>query len=293
MILVVGGTGRLGSRLTGELVGHGASVRVMARGESQPFPGKPVDGVELVRGSLASGTDCGRAVAGCSHVVFAASGFGLKRGGSPRSVDRDGALRLIDAASRAGVEHVVMMSMHGAAPDAPLDFLRMKYAAEEALKASGMAWSVIRMGANLEQFLDSMSQPLHTKDRVLVFGSGRAPVTFTSTPDAAAAVLLALSGPSLHGRTVEWGSETHSFNTLAEAILAHAGKGSIQRIPVAALRVMAAVARPISPFMARMARAALWMESGEASFNPAVERAAFPEIPVIGLRESLDQIRST
>lgn len=293
MILVVGGTGRLGSRLTGELVRRGASVRVMARGESQPFPRKNVDGVELVRGTLASDKNCGRAVAGCSHVVFAASGFGLKRGGNPRSVDRDGALRVIDAASRAGVEHVVMMSMHGAAPDAPLDFLRMKFAAEEALKASGMAWTVIRMGANLEQFLDSMSQPLHTKGRVLVFGSGRAPVTFTSTPDAAAAVRLALSGPSLRGRTVEWGSETHPFNTLAEAILEDAGKGSIQRIPVAALRVMAAVAGPVSPFMARMARAALWMESGAAAFDPAVERAAFPEIPVIGLRESLDRIRST
>ncbi|BCW45683.1 NAD(P)H-binding protein [Arthrobacter sp. StoSoilB5] len=293
MILVVGGTGRLGSRLTAELVRRSASVRVLARGESQPFPRKPIDGVELVRGTLASGADCRRAVAGCSQVVFAASGFGLKRDGNPRSVDRDGALRLIDAASRAGVEQMVMMSMHGAAPDAPLDFLRMKYAAEEALKASGMAWTAIRMGANLEQFLDSMSQPLHTKARVLVFGSGRAPVTFTSTADAAAAALLALSSPSLRGRTIEWGSETHPFNTLAEAILADAGKGSIQRIPVAALQVMAAVARPISPFMARMARAALWMESGAAAFDPAVERAAFPEIPVIGLRASLDQIRST
>lgn len=292
MILVVGGTGRLGSRLNDELVRRGASVRIMARGESQPFPGKEVDGVELVRGTLASGADCDRAVAGCSQVVFAASGFGLKRGGNPRSVDRDDALRLIEAASRAGVEHVVMMSMHGAAPDAPLEFLRMKYAAEEALKASGMAWTAIRLGANLDQFLDSMSQPLHTKGRVPVFGSGRAPVTFTSTPDAAAAVLLALFGPSLRGRIIEWGSEILPFNTLAEAILADAGKGSIQRIPVAALRVMAAVARPVSPFMARMARAALWMESGAAAFDPAVARSAFPDIPVIGLRESLDQIRN-
>ncbi|MFW0775990.1 NAD(P)H-binding protein [Paenarthrobacter nitroguajacolicus] len=288
MILVVGGTGRLGVRLTSDLAAAGQPVRVMARGHSQPLPEQGPDGVEIVRGNLSSMSDCKLAVDGCEQVVFAASGFGLRRGGTPRSVDRDGALRLLETAKSGGVEHLVMMSMHGAAADAPLEFLRMKFAAEEALKSSGLAWTTIRMGANLEQFVASMSQPLKTKGYVLVFGSGSTPVTFTSTADAAALVGRALSDQALRGRTVEWGSGTHSLNAVAAAILRHAGGGSIKRIPVPALHVMSVGARPFSPFMARMAAAALWMESGAAAFDSVAQRRAFPDIPVSGLEESLD-----
>ncbi len=201
VILIVGGTGRLGVRVVSDLAGAGQTLRIMARGNSQPLPDTKPSGVEVVRGDLSSRSDCMLAVEGCRQVVFAASGFGLRRGGGtpPRSVDRDGALRILEAAKRDGVEHLVMMSMHGAATDAPLEFLRMKFAAEEALRSSGMAWTIIRMGANLEQFVASMSQPLKEKGKVLVFGSGRAPVTFTSTADAAALVVRAVADPALRG----------------------------------------------------------------------------------------------
>ena len=285
MILVVGGTGRLGSALVPLIKDDGEPVRIFARGASLPFPERADDGVELLRGDLASAADCARAVEGCRKVVFAASGFGLKKGGNPRSVDRDGALQLIDAASRAGVEHLVMMSMHGAAPDAPIEFLRMKAAAEEALRSSGLVWTTIRMGANLDQFLVTMSESLPTKGRVVVFGSGQAPVTFTSTADAAELVRRVLLEGSLKGQTVEWGTETHTFNELADALLAGARNATIQRVPLPALRVMSIAARPVSPFLARMSKAALWMNGGGAEFDVRAGRELYPDITVVGLRQ--------
>ncbi|MBT2586424.1 NAD(P)H-binding protein [Arthrobacter sp. ISL-95] len=288
MILVVGGTGRLGVRVTRDLAGIGQPFRIMARGRSQPFLEQGRSEFEVFRGTLSSASDCQHAVEGCEQVIFAASGFGLKTGGTPRSVDRDGALRLMEAAEHVGVRHMVMMSMYGAAADAPMEFLRMKYAAEEALRSSGMGWTIIRMGANLEQFLAVMSQPLETQGKVIVFGSGGMPVTFTSTADAAALAGRALSDPVLGGQTIEWGSGTYSLNELASAILANAGRGAIKRIPVPALRIMSVAARAFSPFMARMAAAALWMESGAAAFDPALQRKSLPDIPVFGLEESLN-----
>ncbi|MGN6406541.1 SDR family oxidoreductase [Sinomonas sp.] len=285
MILVVGGTGRLGSALVPLIKDDGEPVRIFARGASLPFPERADDGVELLRGDLASAADCARAVEGCTKVVFAASGFGLKKGGNPRSVDRDGALQLIDAAVKAGVEHFVMMSMHGAAPDGPIEFLRMKAAAEEALRSSGLVWTTIRMGANLDQFLVTMSESLPTKGRVVVFGSGQAPVTFTSTADAAELVRRVLREGSLKGQTVEWGTETHTFNELADALLAGAPNATVQRIPLPALRVMSVAARPVSPFLARMSKAALWMNGGGAEFDVRAGRELYPDIPVVGLRQ--------
>lgn len=287
MILVVGGTGRLGRQLVSELAGAGARVRTFSRGASQPIPAVTHDGVEHLRGDLASRADCERAVEGVEQVIFAASGFGLRRGGTPRGVDRDGALRLTAAAAEAGVGHLVMMSMAGAGPDAPIEFLRMKHAAEEAVKSSGMAWTVVRMGANLEQQLVVLGDTLESKGTVMVFGSGAAPVTFTSTPDAAALVRRSLVDPALRDRTIEWGSETHTPNELAAALIAQAGSGRVKRVPRGALKVMRAVARPVSPFMARMADAALWMDSGGAAFDPAPGRAEFAGIPTVGLKEVL------
>lgn len=286
MILVVGGTGRLGRAVVPLLIGAGRRVRVMARGASQAFPGRADDGVELLRGDLASEADCRGAVAGCTAVVFAASGFGIKDS-DPRTVDRDGAVRLVRAAADAGVEHVVMMSMHGAAPDGPIDFLRCKAVAEDSVRTSGMAWTVVRIGALLDQRLENMTVPLETKGKVLVFGSGSAPVTYTSVQDAAAVVLRALSDPALRNRVIEWGSQTLTANEIAEAVLTRAGHGSVQRIPPAAGRILSIAARPFSPFLARIAGAGVWEESGGGAFDWAPVRAEFPDIPVTGLRETL------
>lgn len=180
-----------------------------------------------------------------------------------------------------------MMSMHGAAADAPLEFLRMKHAAEEALSSSGMEGTAIRIGPILEQFLEVVGAPLAAKGNALVFGSGRVPITFTAAADAAALVLLALAEPALRGRTVEWGSETMTLDALAQALIGRAGGGSVQHVPAAGLRMMSVAARPFSPFMARMARASLWMESGAAEFDYAPARAEFPGIPMRGLAEVL------
>lgn len=287
MILVVGGTGRLGRAVVPLLVQAGHRVRIMARGASQPFASPVGDGVELFRGDLGSERDCREAVAGCTEVVFAASGFGVKDS-DPRTVDRDGAIRMMDAAAAAGVRHMVMMSMHGAAPDGPIDYLRCKAAAEDALRSSGMDWTVVRMGSLLEQRLVIMRDPLESKGKVPVFGSGSAPMTYTAVQDAAAVVVRALKDPALRNRVIEWGSQTLTANELAQALLAQAGHGSVQRVPAAAVRLLSVAAKPFSPFLARVAGAGVWEESGAGAFQFGPPRAEFPDIPITGLQQVLE-----
>ena len=287
MIVVAGGTGRLGRALVPMLTGAGHPVRVMARGKSQPFPDAADDGVERLRADLTSEADCRTAVAGCTAAVFAASGFGVKDS-DPRIVDRDGAVRFVRAAADAGVEHLVMMSMHGASPGGPIEFLRCKAAAEEAVRTSGTAWTIIRIGSLLEQRLATMIAPLEPKGQVLVFGSGSVPVTFTSVRDAASLVLRALSDAALRNRVIEWGSVTLTGNELADAVLERAGHGSVKRIPPAAVRLMSVAARPFSPFLARVAGAGVWEESGAAAFQFGPSRAEFPDLPVTDLQQVLD-----
>ena len=103
----------------------------------------------------------------------------------------------------------------------------------------------------------------------MIFGKGSAPVTFTSLPDASAIVRRALSDAALQGRTIEWGSEDHTLRELAATLIARAGHGTIQMTTPAMLRVIAVAARPFSPFLARMAGAGAWMDTGAMHFDIA------------------------
>lgn len=67
------------------------------------------------------------------------------------SMDRDGALKLLEAATRAGVGRFVIVSSVGA-EDPPDDdaafsvYLRAKAEADAAVMASDLAWTVVRPG---------------------------------------------------------------------------------------------------------------------------------------------------
>lgn len=78
-------------------------------------------------------------------------------GGDPRrtmAVDRDAAIRTIDAARQAGVGRFVMVSYFGAGPDhgVPPDnpfhtYAEAKAAADEHLRASGLDWTILSPSA--------------------------------------------------------------------------------------------------------------------------------------------------
>ncbi|HET7703853.1 MAG TPA: NAD(P)H-binding protein, partial [Candidatus Limnocylindrales bacterium] len=59
-------------------------------------------------------------------------------------VDAEGTERLIAAAREAGVPRVVYISGAGAAPDAKRHWFRAKWRAEEAVRDSGLTWTIIR-----------------------------------------------------------------------------------------------------------------------------------------------------
>src|SRR5690606_5669367 len=74
-------------------------------------------------------------------------------GGNPdrtRAVDRDAAIRSMEAAERAGVSRYVMVSYFGSRPDHGVDpshafhaYAEAKAAADEHLRNTGLAWTIL------------------------------------------------------------------------------------------------------------------------------------------------------
>jgi uncharacterized protein YbjT (DUF2867 family) len=138
-VLIAGGTGTLGTHLVPLLTQRQLQVRVLTR---DPARARHLEGkqVEVVCGDLRDPCPVDRAVAGAQTVISAVQGgFGGTDGANPKTVDRQGYSHLIAAARAHAVEHFILVSIIDAAPDHPLELWRMKYLAEQDLKASGLA----------------------------------------------------------------------------------------------------------------------------------------------------------
>ncbi|MFJ7264676.1 SDR family oxidoreductase [Streptomyces globosus] len=123
-ILVTGGTGTLGRRVTARLRAAGHEVRVLSRRSEQ----YPVD--------LRDGTGLDAAMAGAQVVVHCAS--------SPRGGDDAAAGHLIAAARRAGtVTNLVYISIVGV-DVVPLGYYRVKHRVERMLLESGLGVTILR-----------------------------------------------------------------------------------------------------------------------------------------------------
>jgi uncharacterized protein YbjT (DUF2867 family) len=287
MILVAGGTGTLGTRLVRRLSDRGQTVQVLTRDPTRAahLPAT----VQILTGDLRHPATVAAAVRGCATVVSAAHGLVGPGKPSPEAIDRDANRALIQAAAAAGVQHLVLVSVQGAAPDHPMSLGRAKHAAEQALRASGLAWTIIRPAAYLETWIAIIGAKLTDNGQALVFGPGRNPINFVSADDVAAVVDLAVHDPSLRGQVLEVaGPENLSFTQLAERLITASGKpGRTRHVPLLMLRVMSVLARPVSPVSARQAQAAVVMNTTDMTVNLATIRDRFPTIPATTLDKVL------
>jgi uncharacterized protein YbjT (DUF2867 family) len=134
MLLIVGATGTNGREILGRLAGAGQPARAMVRN-----PAKAGDlrgpNVEVVAGDLDDPDSLDAALAGVERAFFLAS------------VDRrySGWFRnFLNAARRDGVRHLVKFSGFGAGVDSPAEIMRQHGETDDALLASGLAYTILR-----------------------------------------------------------------------------------------------------------------------------------------------------
>jgi uncharacterized protein YbjT (DUF2867 family) len=286
MILVAGGSGRLGSLLVRRLVAGGAAVRVLRRTRARAAE---LDAtlVEIVEGDVRVASDAQRAVAGAKVVVSAVHGFAGPGGVSPASVDRDGNRHLVDAAARAGAT-VILMSVVGASAESPMELFRMKDAAEQYLRASGTPWTIVRSTAFLETWIDLIADTADRAGRVVVFGRGQNPINFISVHDVAALVSRVIGDQEARGHTIEIGGpENLTLTRLATAIQIAGPTVAPRHVPRAALKAMSVLLRPFWPERARQGAAALALDTMDLRFDPSVIRARYPDISLTSASELL------
>jgi uncharacterized protein YbjT (DUF2867 family) len=153
-VAIAGGHGKIARRLARVLVARDDRVRGLIRNPDHTADLR-ADGAEPVLCDLeaADVEEVAAAIEGADAAVFAAgAGPGS---GAPRklTMDRDGAVKLLEAAGSAGVERYVIVSSVGAENPPPEGddvfsvYLRAKAEADRALAASDRAWTIVRPGS--------------------------------------------------------------------------------------------------------------------------------------------------
>jgi uncharacterized protein YbjT (DUF2867 family) len=151
-VVIAGGHGQIARRLASLLTARGDTVRGLIRnpGHAAAVHATGADPVVCDLESASAGA-LAEAIEGAGAVVFAA-GAGPGSGAERKlTVDRDGAIKLLDAARAVGAQRYVIVSSIGAErPPAGNDvfsvYLRAKAQADAAVAASDRAWTIVRPG---------------------------------------------------------------------------------------------------------------------------------------------------
>lgn len=210
MLAVTGSTGVVGGHVARLLADQGMPQRLLAR---TPSAAPVLPGAAVVEFGYRDDELTARALAGV-RVLFMVS--------AAESADRLEQHRaFVDAAARAGVEHVVYTSFIGAAPDAVFTLARDHFATEQHLRESGMAWTFLR-----DNFYADFMPMLVGEDGVIRGPAGDGRAAIVARIDVARVAAAVLQAPSAHaGRSYDiTGPEALDFSEVASIVGAHEGR---------------------------------------------------------------------
>ena len=165
-IAITGGTGFVGGHLARALVRSGHEIVLISRGRDRRDEGiRTLEGARFVPVGLGDPGALAEAFAGCGAVAHLA-GINLERGEQTyRAVHVDGTRNVIEAARRAGVPKIALLSFLKARPSCGSPYHESKWEAEEAVRASGLDWTVLKAGVVYgvgDHMLDHLSHAFHT-----------------------------------------------------------------------------------------------------------------------------------
>jgi uncharacterized protein YbjT (DUF2867 family) len=148
-VLVAGANGQVGKHIVRLLAEQGHEARALIRDESQASGLRELGGNPIVadlEGEVA------HTVEGCDAVIFSAGGGPGSGAEKKETIDRQGAVKLIEAAKEHGAKRYVMVSAMGAAdpdsgPEAMQPYLFAKARADQTLQESDLDYTIVRPGS--------------------------------------------------------------------------------------------------------------------------------------------------
>jgi uncharacterized protein YbjT (DUF2867 family) len=208
MILITGASGNVGTELARVLKSRGVPFRAMVR---SPEVAKRIDilaDAELVAGDFNDSATVARALARIERAFLL----------TPSSEQAEAQQsEFVEVARREGVGHIVKLSQWAADAGSPVRFLRYHAAVEQAVRASGLAYTFLRPNLFMQGLL-AYRASIVAEGRFFA-AAGDARISAVDVRDIAAVAAAALTEPGHEGRTYDiTGPEALTHAEMAERL---------------------------------------------------------------------------
>lgn len=285
MVFVTGSTGFVGRAVVEALLAHGHRVRCLVRPGSEPRLA-PREGVEAVAGDVTTPAGLAAAVRGADAVVHLV-GIIRERRGRGVTFERlhtEATRHVLAAAQAAGAQRLVHMSALGTRAGAGSRYHQTKWAAEEAVRASGLDWTIFRPSVIFgpgDGFVTLVARLVRWFPIVPVIGDGRNRFQPVAVETVAAGFARAIERPASVGRVFEVGGpRPYTFDEILDEVGAALGRPRVPKLhhPVGLMAPLVRLLEGIPTFP--LSSDQLLMLGEDNTCDPAPFLGAFDLAPI-------------
>ncbi len=238
MIAITGATGFVGREVVRQARAAGLPVRAVVR-DLRHAPA----GVEVFHGNVIHAPALEGAFTGCKAVIHLVGIINEWQENTFQRTHGQATLNVLDAAKRAGVKRYIQMSALGTRAGAVSRYHQTKWEAEEAVRKSGLAWTIFRPSLIYgpgDRSVEELAKVTRLAPVVPVFGDGERKIQPVAVEHVAHCFVAAVRTDAAVQRTYDLcGPAAFTWNELFDKLLA------AQRLRRAKLHLPVPVARGI------------------------------------------------
>jgi uncharacterized protein YbjT (DUF2867 family) len=257
-VLVTGGTGFVGRELVRQLRNAGHRLHLLVR-EAESSRARDLAaqlGVKLVSGNVRDVDVLAKACAGMDAVVHLVGIISEVGDQTFDNIHVRGTRNLVFAAQDAGVRRFLHMSALGTRPNARSRYHQSKWAGEEFVRQSGLAWTVFRPSIIYgpgDGFVNLFARMARYLPAVPVIGGGQARYQPVSVKSVGTAVVKSLVDPQAVGEVYELcGPETLTLDEMVDQILEVMNRRRMKvHVPLGLARWQASLLESVFPRLLR------------------------------------------